>query len=91
MEYARKERLEQIEQKREDLRALGYPEEEVLAKHPVEPVQESGFRFGTVMGKRLIDYGIMSSSTDSEEEVKAEYEEAPFTTQVETEMADIDA
>ena len=31
----------------------------------MEPVPKTGFNFGSVMGKRLIDYGIMSSSTDS--------------------------
>ena len=31
----------------------------------MEPVPKTGFQFGAVMGKRLIDYGIMSSSTDS--------------------------
>ena len=33
-----------------------------------EPVEKTGFKFGMVMGKRLIDYGIMSSSSDSADE-----------------------
>lgn len=31
-------------------------------------MEKSGFKFGAVMGKRLVDYGLMSSSTDSEGE-----------------------
>ena len=58
----------QIETKREELRIQGYPEDEIMAKYPEEPVQQSGFKFGAVMGSRLIDYGIMSSSSDSEDE-----------------------
>ena len=50
------------------MRELGYSEKEIDAKLPIEPVQKTGFQFGAVMGKRLIDYGIMSSSTDSEDE-----------------------
>jgi len=38
------------------------------------------------MGKRLIDYGIMSSSTESEDD----YMKAPLMTEVETEMTQID-
>ena len=43
-------------------------EKDIDAKLPLEPVQKTGFQFGAVMGKRLIDYGIMSSSTDTEDE-----------------------
>lgn len=42
-------------------------EEDILAKLPEEPVPTTGFKFGGVMGKRLIDYGIMSSTSGSEE------------------------
>ena len=50
---------------------MNYTEEEIDAKLPLEPVEKTGFKFGAVMGKRLIDYGIMSSSTDSEQEDSA--------------------
>lgn len=50
------------------MRELGYTEDEINTKLPLEPVQETGFKFGGVMGKRLVDYGIMSSSSDSEAE-----------------------
>ena len=43
-------------------------EEDIMTKLPEEPVQKTGFKFGAVMGKRLVDYGIMSSSSGSEEE-----------------------
>lgn len=47
------------------MRKQGCSEEDINAKLPLEPVPKTGFSFGAVMGKRLIDYGIMSSSTDS--------------------------
>ena len=53
--------------KRDALKGLGMTNEEIDAKLPLEPVPKTGFNFGAVMGKRLIDYGIMSSSTDSDE------------------------
>lgn len=64
------ERLDQLMKKREELRKLGIPEEEILAKLPEEPLPTTGFKFGGVMGKRLIDYGIMSSTSGSEEEIE---------------------
>ena len=50
------------------MREMGYKEDEIDAKLPLEPVEQSGFKFGAVMGKRLVDYGIMSSSSDSDED-----------------------
>jgi len=52
------------------MKQKGYTDEDIDAKLPLEPVQKSGFKFGAVMGKRLVDYGIMSSSSDSEAEVE---------------------
>ena len=62
------ERKAKLIAKREEMRKNGCPEEDINAKLPMEPVPKTGFQFGAVMGKRLIDYGIMSSSTDSNAE-----------------------
>ena len=59
-------------EKRDELKRQGYTSEEIDAKLAEEPIQKSGFQFGAVMGKRLVDYGIMSSSSDSQEEVEEE-------------------
>ena len=50
------------------MKRQGYTSDEINAKLPEEPIQKSGFQFGAVMGKRLIDYGILSSSSDSQQE-----------------------
>ena len=50
------------------MKRQGYTDEEINAKLPEEPIQKSGFQFGAVMGKRLVDYGILSSSSDSQDE-----------------------
>ena len=42
-------------------------EEEINAKLSDEPVQKTGFKFSGVMGGRLVDYGIMSSSSSGDE------------------------
>lgn len=45
-------------------------EDEIKSKLDEEQVPATGFKFGAVMGKRLIDYGIMSSTSGSEEELE---------------------
>lgn len=62
------DRREQLRLKREELRALGLTTEEINNKLSDEPVQKTGFKFGGVMGSRLVDYGIMSSTSGSEDE-----------------------
>ena len=68
LDKAENDRKAELETKREKMKELGYTDDEINTKLPLEPVQETGFKFGGVMGKRLVDYGIMSSSSDSEAE-----------------------
>ena len=56
-------------------------EEDIDAKLPEEPLPQQGFKFGAIMGSRLIDYGIMSSSSD---------EDQPLNGNQETEMTKIE-
>jgi len=49
--------------------------EEINAKLPDEPVQKTGFKFSGVMGGRLVDYGIMSSSSSGDEADQTKFKE----------------